>query len=252
MSSQSLPCVPARSFFRPLRALHCLLRNFTHATRALTDVAGRWQAGIGEAPSILLDENQARAPPDVIVYASPASWHCLAAITPSAARARRQPRCRRSGGYGACPFDSHRYPQVYGEYGSSSGMQLGGNGDCGSRRLRRRPQRCASAERAAARGGAKWPLERAVPVGGDAAGGRRVRRRTCGRRGRTAPARLRASLLVRASGMHVTLHCCGRQTRAQARRPRRQPRSPMYRCGSVTVRSHRVAAGGAPGCLLVR
>ena len=72
MSSQSLPCVPARSFFRPLRALHCLLRNFTHATRALTDVAGRWQAGIGEAPSILLYEIQARAPPDAVVYASPA------------------------------------------------------------------------------------------------------------------------------------------------------------------------------------
>ena len=63
---------PARPLFRPLRAMHCPLRNLTHASRALTGVAGRWQAGVGEVPRILLDEIQARAPPDAIVHVSQA------------------------------------------------------------------------------------------------------------------------------------------------------------------------------------
>lgn len=57
---------------RPLRAMHCPLCNLTHASRALTGVASRWQAGVGEVPRILLDEIQARAPPDAIVHMSQA------------------------------------------------------------------------------------------------------------------------------------------------------------------------------------
>ena len=48
------------------------LCNLTHASRALTGVAGRWQAGVGEVPRILLDEIQARAPPGAIVHVSQA------------------------------------------------------------------------------------------------------------------------------------------------------------------------------------
>ena len=69
---QTRPCAPARPLSRPLRAMHCPLRNLTHASRALTGVAGRWQAGVGEVPRILLDEIQARAPPGAIVHVSQA------------------------------------------------------------------------------------------------------------------------------------------------------------------------------------
>ena len=69
---QTRPRAPARPLFRPLRAVHCPLRNLTHASHALTGVAGRWQAGVGEVPRILLDEIQARAPPDAIVHVSQA------------------------------------------------------------------------------------------------------------------------------------------------------------------------------------
>ena len=69
---QTRPRAPVRPLFRPLRAMHCPLRNLTHASHALTGVAGRWQAGVGEVPRILLDEIQARAPPDAIVHVSQA------------------------------------------------------------------------------------------------------------------------------------------------------------------------------------
>ena len=124
-------CPPARSLFRPLRAMHCLLRNFTHATVHSPNVAGRWQAGIGN----VLDEIQARAPPDAIFYASPAGTHYLTAIAPAAARARRQPCCRRSGGYGAPLFDSHRYRyRMVGIEHASSIAELFGSGSRGGAR----------------------------------------------------------------------------------------------------------------------
>ena len=98
--------------------MYCQIRNLTHATRALTDVAGRWQNFSREVPRNIMDEIQAPAPAAAVVRASQPRRSCLATNDISAARAVGSSAADRSGGRGAPPnplLDSHRRSSEHNE-----------------------------------------------------------------------------------------------------------------------------------------